>query len=335
MNSFVVKQTKPDGTVIRVLNTFITCSSEKEAYARAQKLGGGARPDKHRPHVKPGDTSGREFFHHYHPGNHILKYENGIWVNYHFMWEDEQHQRQFGWRNWNRMTQLKLKLKHLWWEGNRCKLNHRHLILITFAWRILDCNPNSETLDQDLLFPEQWKGRALCPSPFTDPRVVRIQLRQRLSFFKWEATIYWIQSHGWTMLRALQFFTSHSSVWVACYGSLLFSYRQRRLFIHLSREDLLDSYFEHLRDDMWSIEYGIVVKHHSFTRIFHCHSIAWTLVRRGSSICTNHCHSGPSRGTFRQMEWLISSQSLAVITGSITLSDGSISTALHFDPCLS
>ena len=93
VNSFVTKQTLPDGDVIRVLNVFYPCTSEAEARSLATKKGGGARPDKHRPHTKPGD---RAYFWHYHPGNHILSYENGIHVNYHFMWEDQDHQRQFG-----------------------------------------------------------------------------------------------------------------------------------------------------------------------------------------------------------------------------------------------
>lgn len=96
VNSFTTKQTLPDGETVRVLNTFVPCSSEQEAMALATKKGGGVRPDKHHPHVKRGDTSGREYFWHYHPGNHILSYENGIHVNYHFMWEDQKHQRQLG-----------------------------------------------------------------------------------------------------------------------------------------------------------------------------------------------------------------------------------------------
>ena len=96
VNSFVTKQTNADGDTIRVLNVFVPTANEDDAYNQAEKKGKGARPDKHHPHVKRGDTSDREYFWHYHPGNHILFYENGIHVNYHFMWEDKAHQRQYG-----------------------------------------------------------------------------------------------------------------------------------------------------------------------------------------------------------------------------------------------
>ena len=64
---------------VDVEHVFVECSDQEDARQRAKDKGLGAEPDLHPPHQPRPD-----FYWHYHPSNHELYYEDGIWRNYHF-----------------------------------------------------------------------------------------------------------------------------------------------------------------------------------------------------------------------------------------------------------
>ena len=82
-------QQEREGEWVDVLNRFIFCDSKDQAYKQAKDKGRGAEPLFHAPH-RPGNP---DHYYHYHVGNHELLFEDGYFVNCHWVFEDEDHPR--------------------------------------------------------------------------------------------------------------------------------------------------------------------------------------------------------------------------------------------------
>ena len=78
-----------NGQSVTVHHRFIHCGSKLDAKFKALSKGGLKAPVLHSPHMHDFSDGDSTRYWHYHVAGHGALLEDGIWVNYHFCFEDE------------------------------------------------------------------------------------------------------------------------------------------------------------------------------------------------------------------------------------------------------